>query len=57
MHKLRTAFVLSSLPDEAELSPWRIASVPRKTGTERDMLLVSRGPLIKKGRFSLVRKK
>lgn len=46
-----------ALPDEGELSPWRIASVPRKTGTERDMLLVSRGPLVKKGRFSLIRRK
>jgi len=46
------------LPDDGELSPWRIVHVNRAGDSrERDILLVSRGPLVKKGRFSLIRRR
>lgn len=46
-----------ALPDDAQLTPWRIAHVTRADSNQRDILLVSRGPLVKKGRFSLIRKR
>ncbi len=46
-----------ALPDDVQLTPWRIAHVKRAASNERDILLVSRGPLTKKGRFSLIRKR